>query len=267
MIPNPAADEVEALVGRARVLAAGGPIGVGFLVPFVSHDAVEVAGQVADVVEFFYGDPDRNLVVLAEQHGATVGWQTGTAREAAAAEEVGCDYVVVQGVEAGGHVRGTHPLDHVLAVALRLVRVPLVAAGGIGTPERAAELLSLGAAGARVGTRFVVAEESAAHPEYVDALIDAKAEDTVVTETFGRGWEHAPHRVLRRAVTAAENLQDDMVATVGKRAIQAFAPVPPTIETHGNIAAMAQYAGLSVDHVTRRQSALQIMEELTADLL
>ena len=58
----------------------------------MSRDAVHVAGQVADAVEFFYGDPDRDLVVLAEQKGATVGWQTGSVREAAA-EDVGCDYV------------------------------------------------------------------------------------------------------------------------------------------------------------------------------
>jgi nitronate monooxygenase len=265
MIPNPAGDEVEVLVSRARMLT-GGPIGVGFLVPFLNWDAVEVAGQAADVVEFFYGDPDRDLIAVAEQHGATVGWQVGSAREAAAAENAGCDYVVVQGVEAGGHLRGKHPLDRVLAASLRLVTVPLVAAGGIGTPERVAELLSLGAAGVRIGTRFVAAEGSAAHPEYVEALIEARAEDTVITEAFSRGWEHAPHRVLRRSIRVAQNIQGDVVATVGERQLPPFAPIPPTIDTHGNIAAMAQYAGTSVDHLTQRQSAQQIIDNLIAHL-
>jgi len=80
---------------------------------------------------------------------AVVGWQVGTAEEARAAVEAGCDYVVVQGVEAGGHLRGADSLDVVLAAVLDGVRVPVVAAGGIATPERVADVLGRGADGVR----------------------------------------------------------------------------------------------------------------------
>src|SRR3954451_17562777 len=166
-IPNPAAaTDVDERVAAARA-ATSNPIGVGFLIPFVARDAVEAAASTAEVVEFFYGDPDRDLVQLAGSGGARVGWQVGSAGEARAAKDAGCDFVIVQGTEAGGHVRGRQRLEGLLPEALRQVDVPVVAAGGVGTADRLSALLAAGAAGVRVGTRFVVAEESDAHPEYV----------------------------------------------------------------------------------------------------
>jgi nitronate monooxygenase len=78
-----------------RVEPAAGPCGVNFLVPFNPPlDEVEEEATRSRVVEFFYGDPRRDLVEAAHAGGARVGWQTGSADEAAAAEACGCDYVV-----------------------------------------------------------------------------------------------------------------------------------------------------------------------------
>jgi nitronate monooxygenase len=108
------------------------PIKIGFLMPFVVSEAVGAAGACADVVELFYGDPDPGLVRLARAHGTLVGWQTGSAAEALAAVKAGCDFVVVQGIEAGGHIRGTQRLDDVLAETLAQVDLAVVAEGGVG---------------------------------------------------------------------------------------------------------------------------------------
>ncbi len=95
MIPNPtSAADVERVVATARELTSQ-PVGIGFLVPFVSREAVQAAAATAHVVEFFYGDPQRDLVRLACAGDAVVGWQTGSAEEAVQAVESGCDYVVV----------------------------------------------------------------------------------------------------------------------------------------------------------------------------
>src|SRR3954469_16562824 len=111
MIPNPSSSaDVEQLLGAARALTDR-TLGVGFLVPFVSAEAVDAASRTADVVEFFYGDPDPALIRLARTGGGLAGWQTGSAAEARAATKAGCDYVVAQGIEAGGHVRGRQRLD------------------------------------------------------------------------------------------------------------------------------------------------------------
>jgi NAD(P)H-dependent flavin oxidoreductase YrpB (nitropropane dioxygenase family) len=192
----------------ARVHAAtDGPVGVGFLVPFLDRSALDAATAGADVIEFFYGDPDPDVVGAARGgRGSIVGWQVGSLAEAVAAEKAGCDYVVVQGYEAGGHIRGELHLDELLNETIDVVSLPVVAAGGIGTAERVASVLAAGAAAVRIGTRFVAAAESGAHPSYVEALIGARRSDTVVTEAFGAGWPNAPHRVLRSAVEAAEAL-------------------------------------------------------------
>jgi NAD(P)H-dependent flavin oxidoreductase YrpB (nitropropane dioxygenase family) len=266
MIANPrSAADVERGMESARALTAR-PIGIGFLMPFVVSEAVEAAAASADVVELFYGDPEPDMVRVARAHGALVAWQVGSVAEALAAASAGCDFVVVQGIEAGGHIRGTQRLDEVLAETLAVVDVPVVAAGGVGTAERLSELLAAGASAVGVGTRFVAAAEADAHPLYVEKLIAASREDTVLTECFGCDWPSAPHRVLRSAVAAAELLDRPVAALIGDREIARFAARPPTREVRGDVAAMALYAGESVDQVTRIQPAREIVAELAANL-
>jgi nitronate monooxygenase len=163
-------------------------------------------------------------------------------------------------------MRGTQPLDEVLAETLVVVDVPVLAAGGVGTADRCAELLEAGAAGVRVGTRFVAAEESDAHPDYVALLIEASSQDTMLTEAFATGWPDAPHRVLRSSIEAAEAFDGTLVATVGGRDVGPFSPRSATRDVQGEIGAMALYAGQSVDHVKRVQPAAEIVAELTAKL-
>jgi nitronate monooxygenase len=264
-IPNPgSAEEALEWLKRARELTEN-PIAVGFLAPFVQREAV-AASSGAEVIEFFYDDPSRELVELAGDGGAAVGWQVGSAAEAAAAVEVGCDFVTIQGVEAGGHVRGSQPLDDALAETLDAVGVPVLAAGGVDGASRVAELLAAGASGVRVGTRFIAAEESNAHSDYVTALIAAQGADTELTEAFGVGWPEAPHRVLRSARDAAENLDSDVVATLSGGEIPVLAPQPPIVGLEGEIGAMALYAGTGVGAVTRVQPAAEIFAELAAGI-
>jgi nitronate monooxygenase len=244
-----------------------GPFGVNFLMPFVDPDAVAVAAARARLVEFFYGDPDPALVAVAHGGGALAAWQVGSLHEARAAEAAGCDVIVVQGVEAGGHVRGTQPLAVVLAEVLAGVEAPVLAAGGIGTARDVRAALDAGAAGVRIGTRFLAAHESPAHPEYVEALIRAGSGDTVLTDAFSYGWE-APHRVLRSAVAALEASTEEYVATAdgAQDRIHRASTSPPTSDVRGDVAAMAMYAGTSVSAVRERSSAREIVAELCAEL-
>jgi nitronate monooxygenase len=250
--------------------ATSGPFGVNFLMPFLDREAVVVAAAGSRLVEFFYGAPDQSLVDLVHDGGALAAWQVGSRDEALAAAAAGCDLVVVQGTEAGGHVRGNQPLAQVLPEVLAVLTVPVLAAGGIGTATEVAALLQGGAAGVRIGTRFLAAEESIAHPHYVEALIRATASDTALTETFSYGWPDAPHRVLRSSIDAAEATDDEFVATEDTGAehsrVPRFATSPPTNNLRGNIAAMAMYAGTSVSAVQTRQPAQDILNELCSDL-
>jgi nitronate monooxygenase len=185
--------------------------GVNILIPFLDQACVELAAARARVVEFFYGDPDPSLVDLVHAGGALAGWQVGSRDEARRAAEVGCDFVVAQGVEAGGHVRGSLGLLPLLGEVLEVVNVPVVAAGGIGTGRAMAAALAAGAEAVRVSTRFIAAEEAEYHPTYVDGVIAARGEDTVLTETFSAMWPHAPHRVLGSCIAAAQAFRGDIV--------------------------------------------------------
>ncbi|HEV2369334.1 MAG TPA: nitronate monooxygenase, partial [Acidimicrobiales bacterium] len=243
------------------------PFGVNFLIPFVDRAAVEVAVDGARVAEFFYGPPDPSLVDLAHQGGALACWQVGSRDEARKAADAGCDLIVAQGVEAGGHVRGQTGLLALLELVLESVEVPVLAAGGIGSARAVAGVLAAGAAGARVGTRFLAAEEADVHDRYLEALIAAEADDTVLTTTFSNMWPDAPHRVLRRSMEAALALDEDVVAEIelpgGERmGVPRLAPPSPVRGAVGHLEAMPHYAGQSVGYVTGRMSAAAIVQEL-----
>ena len=262
MLPPPVlAGMLDDLAARTR-----GTFGVSFLMPFLDRDAVPIAAARARVVEFFYGEPEVGLVETVHAGGALACWQVGSLGEAVAAARAGCDLVVAQGTEAGGHVRGRVGLLPLLNAVLDAVEVPVVAAGGIGSARDAAAALAAGAAGVRVGTRFVAATECDAHPEYVAALVAAGAEDTVLTERFSVMWPDAPHRVLRSAVAAAETCPNDVVGEMelggSRQPLPRFAVACPTRTTTGTIAAMALYAGESVGAVRGVMPAVDIVHEL-----
>ena len=170
----------------------GRPIAVNLLLPFARREWFEAAAG-ADVVVTFWGAPRRRTP------GAWLH-QCGSVAEAQAAHRAGADGLIVQGVEAGGHVRGRLP-GHELLARVRAALpagVPLLLAGGIATRADVAAALDAGAGAAVAGTRFLLSEESHAHAGYRERLLAAG--DTVLTELFGLGWP-APHRVLRNAAT------------------------------------------------------------------
>jgi nitronate monooxygenase len=229
-----------------------GALGKGFLIPYLPplEEVVEDVRGLR-VAEFFWGEPQAAIVAAAHSAGSLVSWQVGSAEEARVAEAAGCDFVVAQGVEAGGHVRGTQPLDELLAEVLGAVSVPVVAAGGIGSAERLAQLIAAGADAVRVGTRFLACPECNTHPDYVQALIAADAADTVLTDHFdGDGQWPAPVRVLRLSLEGAIG--------AGNRATS-----PPSATAEAPLA-MACYAGLSVEHVREVKPAPEVVQELTS---
>ena len=182
---------IERELAAARALT-GSPVAVNVLLPFARRDWF-AAAALADVVVTFWGAPKRRTSGV---------WlhQCGSVAESLAAHAAGADAVVVQGVEAGGHVRGPTPaLDLLAQVKGALPRdYPLLLAGGIADRGDVGRALEAGATAAMAGTRFLLSEESRAHPEYRRRLL--AAEETVLTELFGTGWP-APHRVIANPAT------------------------------------------------------------------
>lgn len=257
---------LEPVLHALRSLVPDGRFGVNFLGPFLVSACVELAALQADVVEFFYETPCAKLVRLVHDGGALASWQVGSAEEAKAAIDAGCDLIVAQGVEAGGHVRGNTPILALLDQIGAFATIPFLAAGNMSSGVGLAAALAAGAAGVRVGTRFLTATESDAHPQYIEALFQAKASDTVLTEAFSTGWPDAPHRVLKSCIDAANGHDGETVGSlmVGGQNI----PLPkfhtawPNNRAAGNIAAMCHYAGQSVDFIHERQSAATIVDDI-----
>jgi len=149
----------------------------------------------------FWGDP-QPYVRQAHDQGMKVFLQVGSVDEAKTVAEAGVDAIIAQGVEAGGHVKGTVSLSALLPAVVEAVRpVPVIAAGGIATGRGLVAALSLGAQGISVGTRFLASEEAFIPPQYKERILRSRAEDTVYCQLFDIGWP-APHRVLRNKAVA-----------------------------------------------------------------
>ncbi len=185
------AEAIRRELAAARALT-GRPVAVNVLLPFARRDWFEAAAE-ADVVVTFWGEPRRRT-------GGVWLHQCGSVEEARRAQAAEADGVIVQGVEAGGHVRGTTPglqlLEEVRAALP--ADYPLLLAGGIAGRDDARAALEAGAVAAVAGTRFLLSEESRAHPSYKERLLAAN--ETLLTELFGAGWP-APHRVVPNAAT------------------------------------------------------------------
>jgi nitronate monooxygenase len=199
-------DAIVREVERTRGLTSR-PIGVNLIIDTDSPEEdneffraqIAAAGSAgANAVVLFWGDP-APLVGTAREAGLCVLIQVGSVEEAEAAVAAGVDAVIAQGIEAGGHVRGTTSIWDLLPATVAAVQpTPVVASGGIGDGAGVGRALRAGAQGVSLGTRFVASVEADFHPAYKQRVVDAAAEDTVYTpDLYDVWWPNAPHRTLR----------------------------------------------------------------------
>lgn len=260
----------EALDGTVKQVRAhtSGPLTINILIPYIDRDVVEVAARAATVVDFYHGEPDAELVALVHRLGALAGWQVCSLVDALAAVRAGCDMLVVRGVEGGGRMHGAESLWPLLVEVIDSVEVPVLAAGGIGDARGMAAALAAGAAGVRMGTRFLAAAEAGTHPYYRDALISADAADTVLTDEFRAGWPDTRSwsRVLRGSLDAAQAFHGDVVGelTMGpvSMPVPRFGVAPPLLGSSGAVEAMAMYAGESARFVRTVEPAADIVRTI-----
>lgn len=204
-------------ISAARRLT-GKPIAVNLLLPFTRRATRRAAAE-ADLVVTFWGPPRRP---------GPRPWlhQCGSVEEARAAVAAGADGVIAQGIEAGGHVRGATPSLELLGRVRRAVPdgYPVLLAGGIAERSDLRRALDAGASAGVLGTRFLLSEESRAHPAYKRRLLDG--ERTLLTELFGLGWPAAPHRVLPNRATARWTRSDPRGALIVRAINRALSGAP-----------------------------------------
>ncbi len=145
------------------------------------------------VVSFTFGCPSREVMESLQAHGSFIIVTVTSKDEAIQAVQEGADALCVQGMEAGGHrsvFRNSKEADDQTSLLVLLqqvrdvVKVPLIAAGGIMTGRDIASVLAAGACAAQLGTAFLRCPESGAHPVHKAALADPQFQTTAVTRAF-----------------------------------------------------------------------------------
>lgn len=283
-----APEYVEKLVNQTRALSDL-PLGVNTIIEETEEGdrewllkQVEAIGElkVAAVV-LFWGDP-APYVEPAHRHGLKVFIQVGSVDEARAAASAGVDAVIAQGIEAGGHVRGTTSIWELLPATVRALEpIPVLASGGIGDGAGIARALQLGAQGVSLGTRFVASDEALVHPGYKQRIVDSKAEDTVLNTLYDVWWPNAPHRTLRNktieeweaAGRPASGSRPGEGTSIGHRRLSdgqliewpryAIGSVPPDFDGDWEYAPL--WAGESCSDVNDIKPAGEIVRDLVRD--
>lgn len=182
-----------------------GIIGSGSMYPDVFREQVRKCQEATDKpfgvnIPLLYTDLEKHVEVIIEEgvkivftsagnpallttrlkeHGITVVHVVSSTKFALKAEQAGCDAVVAEGFEAGGHNGREETTSLVLIPAVvNAVKIPVIAAGGIATGRQMLAAMVLGAEGVQVGSRFVASEEASAHINFKNSVIASQEGDT-----------------------------------------------------------------------------------------
>jgi NAD(P)H-dependent flavin oxidoreductase YrpB (nitropropane dioxygenase family) len=218
------------------------------------------------VVSFTFGLPGPALVAALRKAGTMVIQTVTSADEARVAADGGFDALVVQASAAGGHsatltpnrIPPDVPITELLTQIRSVVSLPLLATGGLATPDAVAEILRAGAEAAIVGTVLLRADESGASSPHKAALADPARGQTIITRAFtGRPARALPNDFTDRYTELAPGGYPALHHLTG--------PMRKAAAAEGNAERMNLWAGTGHRHATA-QPAAQILERLTERL-
>lgn len=183
-------------------------------------------------VSFHFGLPKTDLLKRVKSMGAQIISSATTVEEAVWLQHNGCDFIIAQGLEAGGH-RG-HFLNHDLSLQMgtfallpqivKAVNVPVIAAGGISTAQSVAAAMALGASAVQIGTAYLLAHECSTSAIHKQALQSDAARHTALTNLFsGRPARGIVNRVMRELGAISQYPPEFPLATPGIAPLRAKA--------------------------------------------
>lgn len=253
---NAPVEYVREQIRRAKELTDK-PFGVNIML--LSDNAEEVAKMVCEegvkVVTTGAGNPGK-YIEMWKQYNIKVIPVVASVALARRMERCGVDAVVAEGCESGGHV-GELTTMALVPQVVDAVKIPVIAAGGIGDGRGVVAAFALGAVGVQVGTRFLVAKECTVHQNYKDRVLKAKDIDTHVT---GRPTGH-PVRVLRNKLVRQFELLEkngglpEEFEELGRGAL-------PKAVRDGDVDNGSVMAGQIAGLVNKEQTCREIIEEM-----
>jgi len=239
------------------------PVGVNISLELIEHAREEIDVALEEKISVFTvgaGSP-AVLTKYIKQRGARVLHVIGSVKHARKAESEGVDGVIASGVEAGG-LLGPYELTTMTLIpqVMEAVKIPVIAAGGIGNGRCLAAALMLGAAGVQIGTLFVATHECPAHTKFKELIVEAEDADTVVT-----GRRSGAARVLKNKL-AKEILEmeasgapsEEIAAFIG-RGRGRMGVLDGDLET-GSL-----WAGQVVGMIKEIRSVAEVMQSLVDD--
>jgi nitronate monooxygenase len=301
-------EQVRAQVARFRAAVGGRPVNLNFLAhkmpvannarehawreklkPYYVEFGIDPASPVAGaarrpfdaaacaiveeirpaVVSFHYGLPEKELMAGVKAAGCKIICSATTVDEARVLETGGCDAIIAQGAEAGGH-RGMFlstdlatqvGLFALLPQVVDAVKVPVIATGGIGDARTMAAALTLGAGAVQIGTALLFCPEAKILPPHRAALRAARDDSTVVTNVFsGRPARGLVNRAIRELGPISDIVPEFPFAS------DALAPLHAKAQAQGSGDFSPMFAGQAVV-LGRELPAGQLIRELAAETL
>ncbi|VWX36208.1 Nitronate monooxygenase [Limnobacter sp. 130] len=226
--------------------------------PFNAESAELLEEFKPPIVSFHFGLPKPELLKRVKAMGAQIISSATTVDEAIWLQANGCDFIIAQGLEAGGH-RG-HFLNHdlnlqmgtfaLLPQVVKAVQVPVIAAGGIANPQGVAAAMALGASAVQVGTAYLLAPECSTSAIHRKALQSEAARHTALTNLFsGRPARGIVNRVIRELGALSESPPEFPLATPG------IAPLRAKAESMGSGDFSPLWAGQNASECTATAAA------------
>ena len=222
-----------------------------------------------EVVSFHFGLPDRNLLARVRRTGAKIISSATSVDEARWLEDQGCDAIVAQGYEAGGH-RGMFLTPDVstqvgtmalVPQVVEAVKVPVIAAGGIVDARGVVAAFALGAVAVQIGTAYLHCPEAQISPIYRQALKDAKDNETVITNVFtGRPARGIVNRLMREVGPMSDLAPEFPLAAA------AVAPLRAKSEMAGSADFTPVWAGRAA-RLNGELPAAELTKQLAAETL
>ena len=233
------------------------PFGVNIML--MSENADEIADLVCEegvkVVTTGAGSPGKYMAKWREC-GIKVIPVVASVALAKRMEKCGADAVIAEGTESGGHI-GQLTTMALVPQVVDAVKIPVIAAGGIGDGRGVAASFMLGAEGVQVGTRFLVAKECTVHQNYKDKVLKAKDIDTEVT---GRSTGHPVRGLKNKMARTYMTLEKQGASPEELERIGAGALKKAAVD--GDIENGAVMAGQIAGLVNKEQTAKEIIDEL-----
>ncbi|MDF2367080.1 nitronate monooxygenase family protein [Sneathiella sp.] len=221
------------------------------------------------------GVPSKETILKIKEGGAKTVCFTPTLALGKKLIRTGADALVIEGMEAGGHIGPVSTSVLAQEILPNITDVPVFIAGGIGRGEAIATYLRMGAAGCQLGTRFVCSHESIAHPAFKKAFMRANARDAVTTVQVDPLFPVIPVRALNNEggkkfietqhEMIAKYKSGEMDLETAQLAIEHFwAGALRRAVIDGDVEFGSVMAGQSVGMVKKEQSIEEIMEELVS---